>query len=308
MHSTRRIAGRRGEFVRRGTRIVLGAAAAALAACIALGVAQTSVAQEPQQAPLRWQLGQGAAPIGSNLAEIDLDEQYVFLDAQGTRKLMELTHNPLTGMERATVAPASDLEQWFLVFEYEESGYVPDDEKEDLDPDAILESIRQGTEAANVERRKQGWDPLTIVGWHERPHYDLLSNNLRWAIIGESGGERSMNRIIKLLGRRGVMTATLVATPDEFENAAVQVDQLLSGYRYRPGNTYAEYVPGKDKLAKYGLTALIVGGTGAALVKSGLLARLWKPIVAGLAALGAGVKRFLFGGRSSKHDMEGPIG
>jgi uncharacterized membrane-anchored protein len=244
----------------------------------------------------------------SKLLSTGSSDHYVFLDAQGTRKLMGLTQNPLTGMEQATVAPASDAEQWFLVFEYEQSGYVPDDEKEDLEADAILKAIREGTEAANQERRKQGWDPLTIVGWEEPPHYDLLTNNLSWAIIGESAGQRNMNRIVKLLGRRGVMTATLVSRPEEFENAVTQVDELLTGYRYRPGNTYAEYVPGKDKLAEYGLTALIVGGTGAALIKSGLLARLWKPIVAALAALGAGVKRFLFGGRSSKHDMEGPIG
>jgi uncharacterized membrane-anchored protein len=116
-----------------------------------------------------------------------------------------------------------------------------------------------------------------------------------------------MNRIVKLLGRRGVMTATLVASPEELPIAIAQVDRLLEGYRYRPGNTYAEYVPGKDKLAKYGLTALVVGGAGAALVKSGLLARFWKPIAAALAALGVAVKRFFFSGRSAEHDPEKPI-
>ena len=44
---------------------------------------------------------------------------------------------------------------------------------------------------------------------------------------------------------------------------------------------------------------LIAGGAGAALVKSGLLARLWKLVVGGLAALAAGLGKFgkrLFGG------------
>ena len=62
-----------------------------------------------------------------------------------------------------------------------------------------------------------------------------------------------------------------------------------------------------DELAQYGLTALVVGGVGAALVKSGLLARLWKPIVLGLAALGAGLKRVFFSGRSAHHHPEAPI-
>jgi uncharacterized membrane-anchored protein len=274
-------------------------------ALLGLALAGASAAQE--QVRLDWQRGPGTAPIGSELSEIDLDENYVFLDAAGTRMLMELTENPQSGQELATVAPVTDQEQWFLVFEYDESGYVSDEERDDLDADAMLESIRKGAEASNEERRKRGWDTLEIVGWHERPHYDLLTNNLKWAIIGESAGHRSMNRIVKLLGRRGVMTATLVASPEELPVAIPQVDALLEGYRYRPGNTYAEYVPGKDKLAKYGLTALVVGGAGAALVKSGLLVRFWKPIAAALAALGVAVKRFFFSGRSAKHDPEKPI-
>ena len=60
-------------------------------------------------------------------------------------------------------------------------------------------------------------------------------------------------------------------------------------------------------LAMYGLGALVVGGVGAALVKSGLFARFWKPIAVALAALGAGVKRFFFGARSADHDPEKPI-
>lgn len=50
-----------------------------------------------------------------------------------------------------------------------------------------------------------------------------------------------------------------------------------------------------------------MGGAGAALVKSGLLAKLWKPIAIALVALGAGVKRVFFGGRKVQRSIEGPI-
>ena len=153
-----------------------------------------------------------------------------------------------------------------------------------------------------------GWAPMTIVGWHETPHYDARTNNLSWAVIGASGGHQNVNRIVKLLGRRGVMTATLVASPDELATAMPRVDALLEGYRFQPGSTYAEYVPGTDKLAEYGLAALVVGGGAAVLLKSGLLARLWKPIVLGLAAFGAGIKRLFFSGRSAEHDPHKPVG
>jgi uncharacterized membrane-anchored protein len=84
------------------------------------------------------------------------------------------------------------------------------------------------------------------------------------------------------------------------------VDSLLTGYRFQPGNTYAEFVPGKDRLAEIGLTVVIAGGAGVALVKSGLLARFWKVLVAGGAALVAGIGRLF--GRGKKHDPAAPIG
>lgn len=289
-----------GRIRRRSVQATLVAVAGSLLASAAL-------AEEEKSVRLAWTRGSGAAPIGS-LAEIDLGEDYVFLDSEGTKQLMELTQNPVSGLEQATISPAAEDEAWFLVFEFDDVGYVKDDEKDALDADAMLTSIRQGTEAANAERRKRGWGALEIVGWQEQPHYDTRTHNLSWAIVGQSENGRSINRIVKLLGRHGVMTATLVAPANALEGAVPKVDALLDGYRFKPGGTYAEYVPGRDKLAEYGLTALIVGGAGAALVKSGLLAKLWKPIAALLVALGAGVKRLFTGGRKAETSLEGKIG
>ncbi len=270
--------------------------------------ASASTAQEAAPSPLPWQRGPIMAPIGNSLAEIEISEDYLFLDAAGTRKFMELTQNPVSGDELAVLAPVDEQAGWFVVFEFDGIGYVSDEEKDELDADAMITSIRAGTEAANEARRERGWDVMNIVGWHEEPHYDERTNNLSWAIIGESGGHQNVNRIVKVLGRRGVMSVTLVADPTELASAIPLTDSLLDGYHYRAGSTYAEYVPGSDKLATYGLAALVVGGGAAALAKSGLLARLWKPIAFGLVALGAGIKRFFVGGRSSEHDPEKPIG
>jgi len=278
-----------------------------LASLLMLLVAAPAVHAE-EGVELPWQPGPLTASIGDDLAQIELSEHYVFLDSSGTQQFMELTQNPVSGMEVGTVMPADPEQGWFLVFEYEPVGYVADDEKDSLDAEAMLSSIREGTEAANEERRKRGWETMSIVGWHEEPFYDTETNNLTWSIIGEAGGEQNVNRMIKLLGRRGVMTATLVSSPEMLPLASPLADTLLSGYAYVPGNTYAEYVPGTDKLATYGLTALVVGGGAAALVKSGLLARIWKPLMVALVALGAGVKRIFTSGRSAKHGMDEPIG
>ena len=108
-----------------------------LVAMVALSVPMVGAAEEGESVPLQWTQGPGTASIGSDLAEIDLGQDYVFLDAEGTRRFMELNENPVSGNELATVAPLSDDQQWFLVFEFDEVGYVSDEEKDSLDADAI---------------------------------------------------------------------------------------------------------------------------------------------------------------------------
>jgi uncharacterized membrane-anchored protein len=255
-------------------------------------VAALAGAAEESAPELHWQQGPTVAAIGGKLAEIDVPEGYVFLGKQDTQTLMQMMENPVSGSEQAIVAPAGE-ESWFLVFEWDPIGWVDDKEKDDLDAAGLLESIQEGTRAGNEERKKRGWATMEIVGWQEPPHYDDKSKNLTWAILGKSEGHEIVNRNIKLLGRHGVMTATLVADPAELAAVTPLADQLIAKYRFQAGSTYAEFVPGTDEVAKYGLGALVVGGAGAALAKSGLLARFWKLLVVGAAGLVAGAKRLL---------------
>jgi len=84
-------------------------------------------------------------------------------------------------------------------------------------------------------------------------------------------------------------------------------DALLTGFEFSTGNRYAEFRQG-DRIAAYGLTALVAGGVGAAAAKSGLLSKLWKLlVVGGLAALAA-IKRVLgavFGSKESAPEEVG---
>lgn len=261
-----------------------------------VGWAAAAAGQEEAAPPqLAWQAAPLLAPIGDDLAEIDLPEGFVFLDREGTVQLMELTGNPVGGDELATIAPAGEGD-WFVVFEFEDIGWVDDAERESLDADALLATMREGTAAANEERKKRGWSTIELVGWKEAPHYDERTKNLTWAIEGRTEGGVVLNRLVKLLGRRGVMTVTLVGSPEDVAAATPVVDGLIAKYRFRPGSTYAEYLPGSDRAAQVGLAALVVGGGAAALAKTGLLAKLWKPLAVGAVALLAGVRRF-FGRR-----------
>jgi uncharacterized membrane-anchored protein len=257
-------------------------------------------------ASLNWVKGPATASM-KTLADIDVPKDFMFTDGDGTRKLMEAIGNLTSGSEVGLLAPTSMV--WFIVFRFSDDGYVKDDEKDKLDADKMLKSIKKGTERGNEERKRRGWPVMNIVGWDLKPAYDPATHNLEWAIRGESQGEQIINHNTRILGRKGVMEVKLVVDPDKYSAVLPDFKQLLTSYNYKTGERYAEYRPG-DKLAKYGLAALVTGGAVAVAAKTGLLASLVlifkkgaKFIVIAVVAVIAAVKRFLFG-RSAPEKAE----
>jgi uncharacterized membrane-anchored protein len=246
-----------------------------------------SLSWESVYEDIKWKKGPGLGDLGT-AAHVKLPEGYVFAAADDTRTIMEANHNPITGKELGFVAPSG--EDWFAVFEFDEVGYVKDDEKDSLDANAILDSIKAGTEEGNKERAKRGWPTMTILGWQQPPHYNELTHNLEWAIKAESEGEPVINHNTRLLGRGGVMEVTLVVNPNALEETLPKFKSMLQGFEFKTGHRYGEFRAG-DKTAAYGLTGLVVGGTTAVLVKSGAFKWLWKIIVAAVVGLSALVKR-----------------
>jgi uncharacterized membrane-anchored protein len=244
---------------------------------------------------IHWTTGPASADVG-DIAQIDLPEGYRFSGKAGVRRFLELTQNPASGNELGVLLPPDGDDMWFVIFEFNPIGYVKDDEKDDLDADSILSSIREGTAQANKERERRGWSTMNIVGWHTAPHYDLRTNNLTWAITGSGADGNVVNYSVRLLGRRGVMNVDLVLSPEQVEAVVPAFETVLESFTFKAGSRYAEFRQG-DKIAAYGLTALVAGGAGAALAKSGLLSKLWKVIVVGIAALVGFIKK-LFGKRS----------
>jgi uncharacterized membrane-anchored protein len=226
---------------------------------------------------LDWVMGPRSIDIAGN-STLTLPEGYVYLDAANTAKFEELNEN-LSGGKEVMIAPKSL--QWGAYLIFDDDGYVKDDEK--IDADAILKTLKANTDAANAERKRRGWPELHITGWSIPPAYNATTKRLEWATLLESQGHQATNFFTKVLGRRGVTTIVLVSAPENTTSAVADLNGVLTGYRFKQGDTYAEYRPG-DKVAEYGLAGLIVGGAVAAAVKTGLLKGLWKFLVAGIAA------------------------
>lgn len=228
------------------------------------------------------------------VAELKLPSGFAFVGPDAIERFYELTQNQRSGQEVGVVlAP----DGWLLFFDYDPAGYIKDDEKNELDADKLYSTLEEGTKSGNEYRREKGWDEMKLQGWSTKPFYDPKTNNLTWAFKLSSSSDQhksiSVNESIRLLGRGGVMKVTLVSGVEEFKESETAAQQLLADFSYVSGEKYAEYKKG-DKLAKYGLAALVVGGAGAVAVKAGLLGflgKFWKAIAVGFAAVGTGIVR-----------------
>ena len=243
-----------------------------------------------------WEVGPGEGALGT-VATVDVPEAYLFGDGDHARTLLEMWENPTSDIELGCVTPAAGDEDWYVFFEFDPIGYVRDDEQNDLDADAILASLREGNKRGNDERRRRGWPTIELVGWAVPPRYEPTTHNLEWATIVESeNGSQSVNYSVRLLGRSGVMSAELLCDPTEMEAKLPEFRRILAGFGFVPGGRYAEFRQG-DKVAAYGLSALVAGGAVAGLAKAGLLKKLLKPLLFALLFAGGAIWR-LFGRRS----------
>jgi len=241
-------------------------------------------------------------------AQIDVPPGYAFTGPQGTKELMSAFGNLISEEELGFVAPRRQPDEvdfdWFAVFEFSDSGYVKDDDKDDLDAAEMLRVMREAEIQANEERRRLGYDTLSITGWAIKPRYNESTHNLEWAMNLTSGeGGALVNLNTRLLGREGVMRVTLVCDPEDLEATIPEYQAMLRDFSFQPGHRYAEYRRG-DKVAKYGLAGLVVGGGVAALAKTGLLKKLLKPILVGLLALAAFLRRIFGGGKTKTEGGE----
>jgi len=235
---------------------------------------------------IAWRGGPAHGALG-DIADVQVPEGLMFTDGEGTRRFLEINHNPTRGSELGMIA-AQDL-SWFLIFQFSDIGFVDDDDRGKLDAAAILESLRQSSMQSNERRRERGWGTVTLVGWAEPPRYDPATHHLEWATRGQDDQNKSViiNHDIRLLGRRGVMETSLLVPQDTYAAALPATRKLLEGLHFRLGERYTEVQPG-DAIAEVGLVGLMTGHA-AATAEPGLLQKHEIAILALLGAVAAGI-------------------
>jgi uncharacterized membrane-anchored protein len=243
---------------------------------------------------IKWTVGPATVDVGRN-ASLRVPAGYKFTGSEGALAWAELNGNTSRG-QLGVLTPPFDLAkgmgpEWFVVFRFDDIGYVKDDEKADLTEetaDKILKGVREGNDEANKERQARGWGTLNVTGWHQKPFYDSTTKNLTWAIAAESDGETVVNYDSRALGRHGVMIVKMVVAQDKAAATIPAFQSVIKGLSFKSGESHAEFKSG-DKIAEYGLIGLVSGGAAVAVVK------WWKPLmkfgVLILVGIGAALKK-----------------
>lgn len=253
----------------------------------------------------------GAIDLPGGQAKVAVADGFAFLDAADTKTLLiELWGNPQDAVSNVigAIVPAdvSVLAEgsWAAIITYENDGHVTDDDAATINYDELLSEMQAATAADSEARVKAGYEAISLVGWAQKPSYDVKEHKLYWAKHLQFGKDvHTLNYAIRALGRSGVLQVNVVGDMRQLDDINAQLPKLLSMVSFNEGHRYADYQEGVDPLAAGGLAALIAGGAAAkaGLLKGliAILAASWKFIAIGLVAFGGLIWR-MFSNRSKE--------
>jgi uncharacterized membrane-anchored protein len=260
---------------------------------------------EPESSPAQaaWQAASAAMIHGPSTielrdqAQLELPSGYGFVPQQQAAALMRTMGN-LTGDDFiGLVFPETDSTPWFVSIQFEDSGYVKDDDAKHWNADELLQSLKDGTEAGNEERAQMGIPALKVTRWVEEPKYEARDHRLVWsaeAMLKDiEDPDPTINYNTYALGRDGYISLNLVTSSSTVDADKLSAQELLAAVTYKDGKRYTDFDASTDKVAAYGLAALVAG---VAAKKLGLLAvagafilKFAKVFALAAAAIGGGL-------------------
>ena len=238
-------------------------------------------------------------------AQLQLPEHFGFIPQKEAAEAMRLMGNR-TGTEFVGMIVPLPREgggsnaSWFVTLQYDPAGYIKDDDAQHWDSSKLLQTLKDGTEAANADRERLGIPPIAVTRWVQSPTYESNSHRLVWSAEAKrkdgSDTDPTINYNTYVLGREGYVSLNLITTAATVDRDRLTAGELLSGVDFKSGKRYGDFNSSTDKVAAYGLAALVAG---VAVKKLGLLAlfaatiaKFAKLIAIAVAAFGAGIVRW----------------
>ncbi len=255
----------------------------------------------------------GNITLPDNVATLKVPDSFYYLNPKDSEKiLVEAWGNPPGAGSRTLgmLFPAGttpfDNGSWGVTIEYEEDGYVSDENADDINYEELLSQMKDDTREASKQRIEQGYEPIELVGWAAKPYYDTSSHKLHWAKEIRFGNNQinTLNYNIRVLGRKGVLVLNFIAGMEQKGIIDSNINTVLALAEFNQGSRYEDFNPDLDKVAAYGIGALVAGKV---IAKTGFLVAallfLKKFAIIFIIAIGALLKK-LFSRKSALKEME----
>lgn len=255
----------------------------------------------------------GDIPLLKGKAVMHVPETFGYVDPKQADEVLQAWGNPPSPDTEGMLVPAGthiyDPDNWAVIISFTDDGHVADDDAAETDWDELLGQMKEQADANSKDRVANGMEAVRLVGWAEPPHYDATAHKLYWAKDLEFGGaDHTVNYAVRVLGRTGVLEFNAVAGLDALGAIKAPMEQITAFSEFSEGNRYADYNASTDKLATYGVAALVAGGLAA---KGGLFKGLIALLIAGkklilvaAVALLGGIKQ-LFGRKKEEPPARG---
>lgn len=255
----------------------------------------------------------GTIELKNGIGKIIIPKGFKYLDAkQAERVLVDLWGNPKTdNISMGMIIPENQkiLDEKGYVFniQYDEIGYVKDDDADDINYDELLTEMKEEIKAENIERKKEGFETVSIIGWAAKPYYDKDKKTLHWAKEIKFGNSpiNTLNYNIRVLGRKGVLVLNAIATTNDLPLVQKDINKVLTMVQFNEGYKYAEFDSSVDNVAAWTIGGLVAGKVLAKVGFFAIIAKFGKLIVIGILSL-FGVFRKKIAGWFGKKQEEEP--
>jgi uncharacterized membrane-anchored protein len=190
-------------------------------------------------------------------------------DAIRFREIIDAVADPAT--EAEAVGPDGKSE---LIYAWINDGYVSIDDWKTLNPDELLNIVKENTASGNEVRRSKGVPTLEVTAWIQKPTLDQANNAVTWAFeVKQSDGAKVINAVALKLGRSGFERITWVGDSTLYQSAN-DLALAIKDFNFDQGARYGDYEPGKDHAAAYGVAGLVAGMIAGKTAKVGAFAAL----------------------------------
>lgn len=279
--------------------------------CTSSLLAQTedSIVFDMSQLEEKFTYQTGKIEFTNEHAFLNVPKGFKFLDAQQSiYVLTELWGNPPDSSILGMLVPANgkllDDNSWVFTIQFEEIGYVEDDDADDIDYDDLLEDLQKETLESNPARIQAGYSKIELIGWAAAPYYDKDKKVLHWAkeLKFDENETHTLNYNLRVLGKDGVFFINAISGMQALPQVEASMEEIVSCVSFEKGNTYFDFDPEVDQVAAWSLGGLVAGKV---LAKAGLLAGLakfGKVILFGLIAAVSAAWKFITGKKSKKEE------